>query len=167
VCAPKLAEAVYRRATVKNASPYLLLPGPAQLFEGQDYLGATTIEMAAPGQELELVLGVDERMRVKRELKGRDVDRRLIGDVRRVHYRYAIEVENLTGAEQTVLVRDQLPVSRHEQIKVKLDATQPKTEPGDLGLLEWKLALADRGKQTVALEFTVEHPASYTVANLP
>lgn len=167
VSAPKLAEAAYRRAKVTNASPYLLLPGQVQLFEENDYLGATQLELTAPGQEIELALGVDQRVHVKRELKQRDVDRALLGGQRRIHYRYTIEIENLTGAAQTLLVRDQLPVARHEQIKVRLDGATPKpVEPQELGVLEWKLSLADKAKTTITFEFTVEHPADMNVAGL-
>ena len=136
VSAPKLADAAYRRATIKNESAYVLLPGAAQLFEGEEYLGATQIELTSPGQEFELVLGADERMRVKRELKAREVDKRFASDRRRTHYAYEVEVENLLGAEQTVTVRDHIPVPRHEEIKVKLEFSDPKvTEQSELNQL--------------------------------
>lgn len=168
VTAPKLADACYRRAKLKNDSHYSLLPGLAQLFEGDDYLGATRLEFTAPGQEFELVLGADERVRVERELAAREVDRTLIGDRRRIRYAYTIEVENLRDAPQTVTVRDQLPVSRSEQIRVKLEGADPKpAEQTDLNLLEWKLSLGAAAKQTVRFEFSVEYPRAMEVEGLP
>ena len=146
VTAPKLEPVCYRRAEIKNTSEYSLLPGLAQLFEGDEYLGATRLEFVAPGQTFELALGADERLRVKRELAARDVDKAFIlGDRRRIRYAYTIELENLRDAPQVVYVRDQIPVARDEQIKVKLEQADPKpTEQTELNLLEWKLTL-DRG----------------------
>jgi uncharacterized protein (TIGR02231 family) len=168
VTAPRLQAACYRRATVRNESAYTLLPGAAQLFEGDDYLGATRLAFTAPGQEVELFLGADERLRVERELAGRDVDKSLIGDRRRIHYAYTIEAENLRDAPQSLLVRDQLPVARDEQIKVRLDNCDPKpAEHDEMNRMEWKLTLKASAKTTIRFEFTVEFPRAWDVQGLP
>ncbi|MGQ0602852.1 MAG: mucoidy inhibitor MuiA family protein [Anaerolineales bacterium] len=168
VTAPKLQAACFRRAKVKNESAYSLMPGGAQLFEGDDFLGSTRMEFVAPNQEIELFLGPDERLRVERELAAREVDKSLLGDKRRTRFAYVIKLENLRDRPQLVTVRDQLPVSRDEQIKVKLDAADPRpTEHDDLNLLEWKLTLEPQQKQSVRFEFTVEHPRSLRVTGLP
>jgi uncharacterized protein (TIGR02231 family) len=167
VTAPRLEPVCYRRARVKNDSPYTLLPGRAQLFEGEDYLGTTSLKLTAPGQEIELALGADERLRVERKLTGRDVDKTLLADRRRIRYKYRIEVENLRDAAQAIYVRDQLPVSRHEQVKVKLDAATPQpAKHSDLNQLEWKLNLAPAAKQTVVFEFSVEFPRTMEMVGL-
>jgi uncharacterized protein (TIGR02231 family) len=167
VTAPRLEPVCYRRARVKNESPYTFLPGRAQLFEGDDYLGTTAVELAAPGREFELALGADERLRVERKLMARDVDKTLLADRRRIRYKYKIEVENLRDAPQAVFVRDQLPVSRHEQVKVKLDGAVPQSSKhSDLNQLEWKLTLAPGAKQSVQFEFSVEFPRAMEVVGL-
>jgi uncharacterized protein (TIGR02231 family) len=167
VTAPRREPVCYRRARVRNESPYTLLPGRVQLFEGEDYLGATQIKLTAPGQEIELALGADERLRVERKLAAREVDKTFLGDRRRIRYAYTIEVENLRDAPQTILVRDQLPVSRHEQIKVRLDSAEPKPDKHtDLNQLEWKLTLDPRAKQTVRFAFSVEAPRAMDVVGL-
>src|SRR5512138_2203778 len=78
VTAPLLVEAAYRRARVANDSPYTLLPGPANLFAGDEFIGATALELTAPNGEIELYLGVDDRVKVARELKRREVDKTLL-----------------------------------------------------------------------------------------
>jgi uncharacterized protein (TIGR02231 family) len=169
VTAPKLEKVCYRRATVKNESPYSLMAGPAQLFEGDDYLGATKLEFVAPNQEFELVLGADERMRVDRELKGRDVEKAfIVGDRKRVRFSYFIEIENLRDAAQSIVVRDQMPVPRDEQIKVKLESAEPRpAEHTQLQQLEWKLNIAPGTKSTIEFDFTVEFPRTMDVVGLP
>jgi len=168
VSAPKAERVCYRRAKVKNDSPYSLLSGEAQLFEKGDYLGATHLDFIAPNQEFELTLGADERLRIERELTQREVDKTFIGDKRRIRYGYRIEVENLRDTPQTVFVRDQLPVSQDEQIKVKLELADPKpTEHTDLNQLEWQLTLERGVKKVIRFEFVVEHPRTMDVVRLP
>ena len=168
VTAPRREPVCYRRLLGKNDSPYTLLPGSAQLFEGDEYLGATQIGHTAPGQELKLALGADERVRVERKLTARSVDKTFLADRRRIRWSYRIEVENLRDVAQTVLVRDQLPVARHEQIKVKLEAADPKpTKQTELNQLDWKLTLGPGTRQVVAFDFSVELPREMVVDGLP
>ncbi len=168
VTAPKIEAVCFRRAKVKNESQYSMLKGNAQLFEGDDYLGATTLEFVAPNQEFELALGADERLRVERELTLRFVDKNFMGDKRQIRYGYKIEIENLRDAAQTIFVRDHIPLPRDEQIKVKLEAHEPKaSEQSDLNQLEWKITLNANSKQVIKYEFSVEHPKSMDVAGLP
>lgn len=168
ITAPKLEPVCYRRATVRNTSDYTLLPGEAQLFDGDAYLGATHLELTAPGQEIELVLGSDERVKVERELTGRQVDKTLLSGNRRVRFGYAITLENARSQAITVIVRDQMPVSRDEQIKVKLETADPKpAEIDKLNVIEWRIALPAGGKHTLRFEFTVEHPQAMDVVGLP
>jgi len=167
VTAPRREPVAYRRARTRNESPYTLLPGKAQLFENDDYLGATQIQHTAPGQEIELALGADERIRVERKLVARDVDKTFLADRRRIRYKYRIEVENLRDTPQVVLVRDQLPVSRNEQIKVKLEAAEPTpAKHTELNQLEWKLTLEPATKRILTFESIVELPRTLDVVGL-
>jgi uncharacterized protein (TIGR02231 family) len=168
VAAPRLVEAAYRRAKVTNDSPYTLLPGPANLFAGDEFIGATRMELTAPQEEIELYLGVDDRLKVERELKRREVDKSMLGGKRRIHYSYEIRLENLLDAERTITVHDQIPVSRHEDLKVRLEAADPKpTKQTDLNLLDWELSLVPRQKYTIHFDFVIEFPQTMEVIGLP
>jgi uncharacterized protein (TIGR02231 family) len=168
VTTPKLAEFAFRRATVKNAGDLLLLPGPVSLFVEGDYIGSTPLKLTAPGKEFELYLGVDDRVYVKRELKAREVDKKLLQDKRRLHYAYEIEVRNLRADKITLEIHDQLPVPRHEFIKVKLESADPKlAEQTELNELTWKLSLEPGATQFVRFDFSIEHPRDMTVTGLP
>ncbi|MEW5867954.1 MAG: mucoidy inhibitor MuiA family protein [Chloroflexota bacterium] len=167
-CAPKLAEAAYRRAKVTNDSPYTLLPGAANLFAGEEFIGATRLELTAPQGEIELYLGADDRVKVERELVRREVEKALIGGKRRLHFAYEIRLENLLADEVRITVHDQMPVSRHEDIKVRLEGAEPKpSEQTELNLLDWELTLASREKRTLRFEFAVEYPQALEVIGLP
>jgi uncharacterized protein (TIGR02231 family) len=168
VTAPKLVEAVYRRAQVTNDSPYTLLPGPANLFAGDEFIGATELELVAPQGEIELYLGPDDRVKIERELKRREVDKRLIGDKRRLHYAYEITLENLLPTEAKITLHDQIPVPRHEDVKVKLTSAEPEPdEQSKLNLLDWEFELDSGEKRVVGFGFTVEHPRAMRLTGLP
>jgi uncharacterized protein (TIGR02231 family) len=168
VSAPRLVEAVYRRAKIKNDSPYTLLGGEASLFVGDEFIGTSPLEMTAPQGEVELSLGVEDRIKVERELKRRDTDKRLIGGRRHLVYGYEIRVENLLPVKTDLKLHDQIPVARHEEIKVKLESCEPKpSEQTELNLLKWELSLEPKEKRTVRFDFSVDSPQGMEVVGLP
>jgi uncharacterized protein (TIGR02231 family) len=168
VTAPKQVEAAYRRARAVNASPYTLLPGQANLFAGDEFVGVTRLELIAPQGEIELYLGVDDRVKVKRELKRREVDKKFLGGKRRIHYGYETSLENLLPGQAEVTLHDQLPVGRHEDIKVRLEsAAPPPAEQTELNLLDWKFTLAPKEKRVVRFDFSVESPQEMELVGLP
>ena len=168
IAVPKLAEAVYRRARIVNRSEFLLLPGPANLFVGGDFVGALPVKRVAPNEEFELALGVDDRVTIKRELKAHEVDKKLLGDRRRLRVAYEIEIRNLLEGKIDLELHDQFPVSQHEQIKVKLEAVDPKpAEQSELNELEWRLTFEPNAKQAIRFDFSIEYPATLQVTGLP
>lgn len=168
VSAPSLSPAVYRRARVVNDSPYLLLAGKANLFAGAEFIGATLMELVAPQGEFEIFLGADDRVKVERELARREVDKTLLGGRRRLHYGYEMRLESALPTAATVTLRDQIPVSRHEEIKVRLETAEPRpTKHSELNLLEWELTLLPRQKLAVRFDFSVEFPQTMEVIGLP
>jgi len=168
ISAPRLVEAVYRRARIRNDSPYTLLGGEASLFVGDEFIGTTPLELTAAQGEIELSLGVEDRIKVERELKRRDTDKRLIGGRRHLVYGYEIRVENLLPVKAGLQLHDQIPVARHEEIKVKLEACEPKpSEQTELNLLKWELNLEPGSKYTLRFDFSVDSPQGMEIVGLP
>ncbi|GAA3736660.1 mucoidy inhibitor MuiA family protein [Micromonospora maritima] len=157
VTVPVRAAEAHLRATVRNTSDHTLLPGPAAVFHGADFVAATRLPTWAPGEETELALGVDDRLRVERKLHRRSETRATLGSTRRREVDYRITVANHTPRPATVEVRDQLPVSRDEAVVVReTTVTPPPAERTELGELIWRLSLAPGGSGEIALGFRVE-----------
>jgi uncharacterized protein (TIGR02231 family) len=161
---PKLAEEAYLRATVTNSSPHTLLAGRVSVFHGPDFVGTTDIEAVAPGEELELQLGVDDRLRVERELVRRDTSKTVLGGTRKTGVTYEITVESHLPTPTTLTVLDQFPVPRHEDIKIRDQKTSPEpSERTDLQVLTWVIDLPAGETATVTLSFQLEHPRDLPV----
>jgi uncharacterized protein (TIGR02231 family) len=168
ITVPKLAEEAYLRARVKNVSPYTLLPGAANIFHDAEFVGTTTLKTVAPNETFEVQLGVDDRIKVTRELAERTTARTaLVGTVRRTQFAYKITLTNHLARPATVLVRDQLPVARHEDIKVRLQEAQPRpNEQTALNILEWTVPLAPQEKRDITFTYTIEHPRTLQVSGV-
>ncbi|HUN21594.1 MAG TPA: mucoidy inhibitor MuiA family protein [Anaerolineales bacterium] len=168
VTAPIHSEQVVRRLSIENTSGLTLLPGMAQLFANDEFLGRTALELVVNGQSFELALGVDEQIRVERKLAQRKVEKTLLSGRRKIVYTYTIEMQNLYQQTQTVLVREHLPHPMEESIKCNLLSITPEaSEKSELSLLEWKLSLSGGAKQTVQYSYAVEYPADREIVGLP
>ena len=164
---PKHTDAVFRRMKATNNAQAPLLSGQASLFFDEEFIGKTELEYTPVGGEVELLLGVEERIKVTRELVKRFVDKRFLKDNRVIHYGYEIKLENLLDETADTELKDQLPVSRHEEIQVKLDEAKPTpSEQSDLNIMEWNLTLQPHAEMTVTYSYTVQHPRSMRVAGL-
>jgi uncharacterized protein (TIGR02231 family) len=167
IAIPRHTDAVYRRVTIKNSSASPLLAGPANLLVNDEFIGKTHLQYTPTDGDLKLMLGVEDRVTVKRELAKREVDKKFLSDKRRLRYGYKIELENLLEQEVKVELQDQLPVSRSEKVNVMLSDIEPNpSKQSDLNLLEWVITLAPKAKRLVRYEYVVEHSASLTVVGL-
>lgn len=167
IAMPRLVSFAYLQATVTNdRQGATLLPGTANIFRDSVFVGTTQLENIAPGQEFQLNLGIDEGLKIERDLVEREVDKRFIGGQRRITYAYRLGVTNLSNCTNTLKLTEQLPISRNEQIKVRLTRTNPSIQLAEMGLLEWRLVLLPQTKQELYYQFTVEHPTDISTVGL-
>jgi uncharacterized protein (TIGR02231 family) len=155
--APIRTPGVHLRATAVNNSAHTLLSGPASVFHGGDFVGGTTLPTWAPGEEVKLALGQDDRIRVKRELVRRSDTKVTLGSTRRREAEYRISVANHTPRPARLTVLDQLPVSQSEGITVRELRLDPAPdERAALGELIWRLELPPGQSREIVLGLRVE-----------
>jgi uncharacterized protein (TIGR02231 family) len=168
ISTPKLSQAVYRQAKIENDSIYTLLPGEANIIIGDEYVGTTPIELTVPGGKIDLFLGIDNRIKVMRELVRRDIDGRMLSSRRRVVLGYEIKLESMLHNQASITIYDQIPIPDHEDIKVKLEMANPKpVEHTNLNKLVWTVVLEPKQKQTLRFDFSVDLPQDMNIAGFP
>jgi uncharacterized protein (TIGR02231 family) len=163
---PRLDSCAYLETQAINpADGATLLPGKANIFRDNTLVGTTELEHISPGQSFKVYLGIDESIKVNRDLVKREVES--IGTYRRINYSYRIRLSNLRAEETKIRVIEQLPVSRDERIKVRLLRTQPEITEGNMGTLEWLLVLAPKSqpesRQEIAYQSSTEYPTNLQI----
>ncbi|GAB4279816.1 MAG: mucoidy inhibitor MuiA [Oscillatoriaceae cyanobacterium] len=169
ICVPHLSTHAYLEANIVNPSDgATLLPGQANIFRENTLIGNTELENVAPGQTFKLNLGIDESIKIDRVLVERNTEQ--LGNYRRVTYGYRIKIANLSDRKTQLRLIEQLPVSRNEQIKVRLLRTSPQIELGEMGLLEWNLTLqpksARQSTREIYYQSTSEYPTNFRISLL-
>lgn len=157
ITAPVRSTDVHLRATVVNSSTHTLPAGKAAVFHEADFVGSAALPVWAPGEDVELALGLDDRIRVERKLVRRNATKATLGSTRRREVEYETQIENHTPRKARVTVLDQLPVSRDHEITVKPITAEPEpAETTELGVVTWKLDLAAGQEFLIKLGFRVD-----------
>ncbi|HKV86333.1 MAG TPA: mucoidy inhibitor MuiA family protein, partial [Ktedonobacterales bacterium] len=174
VAIPVESEGAHLRATVRNATGQALPAGELHIFHvgvaGDEYAGATKLDLTSDGADLKLYLGVDDNVSVKRELIERETDKGslLQSGIRRVTLGYRITVANHTGATRRIIVKDRLPVPKNERIRLKtLDMKPQPAERTRLEQLTWDMQVPTGEERRIEWRFVVEAPADVELTGLP
>ncbi len=165
---PRLKPHAYLRAKVTNTTEYPFMAGDINVFFGNNFVGGSAIGTVIPSEKFDASLGVDEGIKITRK-KLKD----LTEDGKRVKktYAYSIKVKNLKKDDELITVYEQYPVSKNDQIKVKLISPKFDDEKEEWGIkerpngiIEWKMRLAPQQEQEMALEYQVEYPRGIAVS---
>lgn len=173
-CYPRLSNYAYLRSRVTNADDLQLLGGRVNIFLDGGFVGSSSIDNIGPGEEFDLYLGVDENVKVKRELVEKKVDDILLAGIpspnRKTSFKYKLSVENYKNKKIKVNVFENIPVSQDEKIKVNLGqislAPKEKEWKDKKGVWRWELELEPKAKQEIFVSYSIEHPRSLEVEGL-
>lgn len=168
ITAPVRSSDVHLRATVVNSSEHALPAGKASVFHEADFVGSAALPVWAPGEDVELALGLDDRVRVERKLVRRTAGKATLGTTRKREAEYETTITNHTPRVIRLTVLDQLPVSRDHEITVKQLVAVPEpaetSETADPGVLTWKLGLKPGQETKIRFGFRVESGKSVELA---
>ncbi|MFW6369340.1 MAG: mucoidy inhibitor MuiA family protein [Myxococcota bacterium] len=169
IAIPKLAPYVYRVVQLDNPASFPLLEGPMHVYRDGSYAGGTTLEYTAPGAPLEISLGADETVRVSRhDLNETDRSPGFLRSTRTMERAYRMELQNGNSEPVTVTLRENIPVSKVDDVRVTLEEEET-SEGYDLdeerGILAWDVELPPDGEAEVDLAFTVRLPDHWELAS--
>lgn len=160
IAVPKLKEAAFLRAQLRNTLPYPLLSGNADLFVAQDFIGSTRVPFIAAEEEAKVFFGEDRQIRIKHERTKREKSPPgFLGKNERIKLAYKITIQNLRKHKIDIEILDQLPISQNTKIEIKdLILTPEPAKKDDKGFLFWTLALEPQEKKEILIGFTIEYP---------
>jgi uncharacterized protein (TIGR02231 family) len=160
---PKLDPGVYLVAQMTKLDELQLVPAKANIFFDGTYIGETYIDPTTMDDTLNLSLGKDPNIIVKRTLLKDQSKERIIQDKKERNFAYSIEVRNLKSSEIDLVIQDQVPLTTNPEITIEKSIIGKGTLDEKTGLVEWKLKLKAKENQTFDYEFKVRHPKDKVV----
>ncbi|KAG8812303.1 hypothetical protein FRC19_003210 [Serendipita sp. 401] len=124
ITVPKEQTSAFLQAQIKNTSTYMLLPGKTNVFLDDNFVSKSFIDQVSPSEIFHISLGVDSQVKVTyhpRTKKTRTQGGLLSSRNVITNYHQKVTVKNTRSAPiKKLVVRDQLPVSGDQRIKVAL-----------------------------------------------
>jgi len=160
---PKLDKEVFLLAQIADWEKLNLLPGEANIiFEGT-YIGKSFIDPASTQDTLNLTMGRDKRVVVKREKLMDFSSVKFLGSNKKQVFTYEITIKNNKKEAINMLVKDQYPLSQNKEIEVELLESSGAAINEETGILNWKLHLASGEVKKLRISYSVKYPKDKTL----
>jgi uncharacterized protein (TIGR02231 family) len=163
---PRVEKEAFLLAEIDDYSKYNLLPGEANIiFEGL-YVGKTVINPNQTSDTLNLSMGRDKKISIKREKVVDKSGTRFLSSKREQTFTYDITVRNNKKEAVSVLLKDQYPLSTDKEVEIELLESNSAKENKETGILTWDLKLNPNETRKIRISYKVKYPKDKIIGNL-
>jgi len=160
---PKIDKDAFLLARVTGWESLNMLSGNVYLYFEGTYVGQSYFDARSTTDTLDLSLGRDKNIVIKREKLKDFSSKSLVGLNQKESRGYEISVRNKKTQPVTIVIDDQIPVSTNKDIIVeKIDISNAKyDEPS--GMLTWKNEIKPAETKKMKLVYSVKYPKDKTI----
>ena len=160
---PKVDPGVYLVAQMTKLDELQLVPASANIFFDGSYIGETYLDPTSMDDTLNLSLGKDPNIVVKRTLLKQKSKDKVVQDKRERTFSYQIEVQNNKSSTIQLIIQDQVPMTTNNDITIELlEKDFARELPGN-GILEWEYKLKPGENKKLEFSYKVKHPKDQQV----
>lgn len=174
VAVPREATDVFRLVEIESPDA-ALLAGPADVYEKKHgeytYLLTSRVEPTAPRARLSLGLGVEQSIKVARNVTFTEESTGLLGGGLALIHDVAIDLKNNLAREAEIEVRERIPIKREDDdtVEIVLGAVDPAwkewhQDDSLSGGRAWTLALGAGAERTLKARYTVRISGKHQLA---
>jgi uncharacterized protein (TIGR02231 family) len=163
---PRVDKDAYLLAEVADWQNLDLLPGDANIIMDDTYIGKSVIDPNSTADTLNLSLGRDKRIAVKRSLVKELSSLKTSGGTSKQQFTYEILVKNNKLTDVNLLVKDQYPLSTIKEVEVKLEDGSDAMVNTETGVLSWKVDLKPGESRKLRFSYSVKYPKDKKIINL-
>lgn len=165
-CAPKLDGDAFLIAKATGWDQNILLSGNANIFFEGTFVGKTYIDVQNTGDTLDLSLGRDKNIVVKRTRMKEFSEKKFIGLTKKESFVYELSVRNKKKQEVEIVIEDQVPLSTNQDIKVELTESSNVAYDKETGKITWKLKIASGEDKKLRFGYSVQYPKDKKIVGL-
>lgn len=157
-CVPKIDKDAFLIANISDWEKYNLLEGEANIFFEDTYIGKTLLDIRYATDTLQISLGRDKNVSVKREKVKNFTTKQFIGSKKEDSRDWSINVKNNKSQKINMLIFDQVPISTLEEIKVDIFETSGANHNLDTGEIKWDFSIEPNENKKFELKYSVRYP---------
>mgnify|MGYP003669011916 FL=1 len=157
-CVPKIDKDAFLIANISDWEKYNLLEGEANIFFEDTYVGKTLLDIRYATDTLQISLGRDKSVSVKREKIKNFSTKQFIGSKKEESRVWSINVKNNKNQKINMLIFDQVPVSTLEEIKVDIFEISGAKHNIETGEIKWDFSIEPNENKKFELKYSVKYP---------
>jgi uncharacterized protein (TIGR02231 family) len=135
-----------------------LLPGEANVMVEGTYIGKSDIDPGSTRDTLNLTLGRDKRIVIKKEKVADYSSVKFLGSNKKQVFTFEITVRNNKKEKIRLLLKDQYPIPSDKDIEEELLDGGGATVDKETGILTWNLELAAGESRHFRISYSVKYP---------
>ena len=160
---PKLSNNAFLIAKIPDWINYNLLSGSSYIFFKGIYQGESYIDLDTSSDTLSVSVGRDKDLVITREIQKDFASKSITGSTKKEQKAWTISVKNNKTIPVEILIEDQYPVSKTDEIKVDLIEFSGANREESTGKLIWDIHLKPAEKKSVELRYFVRYPTNRSV----
>lgn len=161
---PKVDVTAYLLACVTGWEDLNLLPGKASIFYAGTYVGQTYINPATTNDTLNLTLGKDDNVVVKRVKQKDKSKEKLLNDDKVYSFAYEITMKNGNTKSIEIEVKDQLPITHGKDVVITKDNIANASYEEATGILTWRQTIKAKDTKHINFAYTIKAPKDLPIA---
>lgn len=163
---PKLDGDAYLLAEIADWQNLDLIPGNANIIMDDTYIGRSFIDPNSTADTLNLSLGKDRRVAVKRSVVKDATSSKIKDAFIKQTFTYELTVKNNKITDVDMMLKDQYPLSNVKEVETELTDAGGALVNAEIGVLTWKINLKPGESKKFRFTYTVKYPKDKKIANL-
>lgn len=157
ISVPKLDTDAFLLANLTDWRKYNLLPAKANIYFNNSFVGETSIQPSQMSDTLALAVGRERGFEITRKKIEDDAKEKNVSSNVKREITIELAVKNTTGETASIELKDQIPVSKSDEIKVKQIEMNGARINDKTGILSWKLELAPNESKIITFTYEIVH----------
>ena len=164
--APNYNREAYLLAKIKDFSKYNLVSAPASIIFENMYIGETRISPDQTNNEMNITLGNDPKISIRREEVQDKSGEKFLSSYREKVITYDLVIKNNKKEQISIEVKDRFPLSNNEAVKIEVLDKSGAAKDDEKGFLTWNIKLSPSETKKLRVSYKVRYPKDYIVSGL-
>jgi hypothetical protein len=164
--APNYNREAYLLAKIKDFSKYNLVSAPASIIFENMYIGETRISPDQTNNEMNITLGNDPKISIRREEVQDKSGEKFLSSYREKVITYDLVIKNNKKEQISIEIKDRFPLSNNEAVKIEVLDKSGAVKDDEKGFLTWNIKLSPSETKKLRVSYKVRYPKDYTINGL-
>lgn len=162
-CVPKMDPTAYLTARLTGWEDLNLLSGNMNVYFEDTYVGQSQLDLSHLEDTLNISLGPDKNIHVKRKSIKSDQKDQMISGKTKDTRAWDIVVLNKKRSDINIRIEDQIPVTSNEEIEIEVESISGGSLSEESGIIVWDFSIKSNKEKSLTLKYSVRYPKEFVV----